>query len=72
MPTNITQLFIIILQACKRQIAVMSGYKVNPLKTLEKYLEFKFDESRRLTVDVEVTTTDSIGWDIHRNTTEVC
>ena len=62
----------IILQACKRQIAVMSGFKVDPLKTLKRYLEFKFDESRRFTVDVEVTTTDSTGWDIHKNTTEVC
>ena len=50
----------------------MSKFKANPLNSLEKYLEFKFDESRRIMVDVEVTTADTTGWDIHKNTIEVC
>ena len=60
------------LQACKRQVAVLSGFKTDPSKSIKKYLEFKFDKSRRIALDVEVTTTDSTGWEIHRNTTEVC
>ena len=60
-----------ILQACKRQVAVMSGFKTDPTKSVKKYLEFKFDKSTKITVDVEVTSANPTGWNIHRNTTEV-
>jgi len=54
-------------------VAVLSNFKADPLKTLHKNLEFKFDESRSITVDAEVTTADPSGWDILKGaTTEVC
>ena len=61
----------VMLQACKKQIAILSGFKTNPSKSVE-HLEFRFDESRRIVVDVEVTTADAAGWDIHYNINEVC
>ena len=62
----------VMLQACKKQIAMLSGFKTDPSKSVEKYLEFRFDESRRIAVDVELITADATGWDIHCNTNEVC
>lgn len=60
------------MQACKKQLAIMSGFKTDPSKSINRYLEFKFDNSRKVSLDVEVTTTEIIGWDIvHNNTTEV-
>lgn len=63
---------IVMLQACKNQVSILSEFKTDPSKSVEKHLEFRFDESRRIAVDVEVITADTIGWDIHCNTNEVC
>ena len=59
------------LQACKNQVTTLSGFKTDPSKSIAKYLEFRFDESRRITVDAEVTTADATGWDVHSSSNEV-
>ena len=69
--TMVTIKLYVTLQACKKQVAVLSEFKTSPIKSLEKYLDFKFDESSRITVDVEMTTVDTTGWDILNKTNEV-